>query len=171
MSIQSNVFPLQTLRNSKSQEDLLGPPLKPEVTSMFTPPRRPLTSRFSEANISSSKTNPEIPTVEVTEKHVGNSLKHTPQSSSKVQTLPMSMRDMSFKDLQKEGSKSAEAHTNNDSTVFEEAKKKIKSASPSVGFKKNRGHSKSLSVGTKYVMISSDVPCILLIAWFQYLVF
>ena len=151
------------LRNSKSQEDLLGTPLKPEITGAFTPPRgRPISGRFSESDLLSKKgaISLDIPSVQVTQVSIGNSLQSTPKKHLKIHTLPADMKEMSLKDLAKkgkvkeerEGSRSAEPRQSSDSNsclVDETARKKTKSPSPSIGQMKRRGHSKSQSVGTK----------------------
>ena len=147
------------LRNSKSQEDLLGTPLKPEITGLFTPPRRLASGRFSESDLK-VKNKPRVPHVKITEVSLGDSIS-VPKTSSlktKVQTLPADMRDFSAKSLRKEGSRSAEPPNNNNGYHDDSRLQgmKIKSASPSIKPRRQHGHSKSQSLGTKYVSMHTS---------------
>ena len=131
---------------------MLGAPLKPEITGLFTPPRRLIATRYSESDFDKNRTHTlTLPSVQVTEVVTGNSLQSTPILKPKLRTLPTDMRELSLKDLTREGCKSAEPQVNG-GCLNADNMKKVKSASPSaVGQRKHRGHSKSQSLGTKLV--------------------
>ncbi len=146
---------IHPIRNSKSQEDLLGAPLKPEITGLFTPPRRLTASRFSDSNCAKRQPNLlTLPSVQVTQAVIGNSIHSTPVAKPKLRTLPADMRELSIRDLAREGSKSAEPCLNNNNNDNDSSSNNIMknttiTSSPSLVHRKHRGHSKSQSLGTK----------------------
>lgn len=151
------------LRNSKSQEDLTAP-LKPEYTGPVNinttigtpPPRRPLSSRYSESDIGTPKKAPfKPPTMQIT---VPSADKSTASSvKTKGSTLPPNFQPPSGNAEDWRRSQSAEGgKVNSHGHLDFLGSKKVKSASPSLMGRRRTGHLKSQSLGNKLVLIVWD---------------